>query len=664
MPNPVRTIEHLTIAMPDGVKLAARLWLPEDAEIRPVPAILEYIPYRKRDGTRSRDEEMHGWFAGHGYAAIRVDMRGSGDSEGLLDDEYLPLEQEDACTAIAWIAGQPWCDGKVGMIGKSWGGFNALQVAAHRPPALKAVISVCSTDDRYADDVHFMGGALLSDNLWWGSAMMAWQALPPTPALYGEHWREAWKQRLDHLPFFPAIWAAQQHRGEYWTQGSICEDWLRIEVPVFAIGGWADAYSNAISRLLENLPGPRLGLIGPWAHHYPHQGQPGPAIGFLDEALRWWDHWLKGRDTGIMREPMLRAFMQERGTPQGDRSGRWIGEASWPSRLITRRPMFLSPGQLWWRPAPSADLAVRSPLWCGSGGGEWMSSGLPGETPADQRLDDGLSLVFDSKELADRTEILGAPELVLELASDTPTAQICVRLNDVAPDGSSERVTYAILNLTHRDGHAKPASLKPGKFETVRIKLNDCAHAFLAGNRIRLAISTSAWPTVWPAQDQATLTVRTGEAALILPVRRPRREDAALGFPPVAMAPTGPVKHTREPKHERSFSLDLIDGTACLTVDGDAFGAAPVRFEEIATDFAHKLRREFSIRDGEPHSASQTVTHRCTLDCEGMEFRIEAQARMISTREGFELSAYVQAFEGWVQVADRHFNETIPRNLV
>jgi uncharacterized protein len=347
MPNPVRTIEHLTIAMPDGVKLAARLWLPEDAQIRPVPAILEYIPYRKRDGTRSRDEEMHGWFAGHGYAAIRVDMRGSGDSEGLLDDEYLPLEQEDACTAIAWIAGQPWCDGKVGMIGKSWGGFNALQVAAHRPPALKAVISVCSTDDRYADDVHFMGGALLSDNLWWGSAMMAWQALPPTPALYGEHWREAWKQRLDHLPFFPAIWAGQQHRGEYWTQGSICEDWPRIEVPVFAIGGWADAYSNAIPRLLESLPGPRLGLIGPWAHHYPHQGQPGPAIGFLDEALRWWDHWLKGRDTGIMREPMLRAFMQERGTQQGDRSGRWIGEASWPSRLITRRPMFLSPGQLW-----------------------------------------------------------------------------------------------------------------------------------------------------------------------------------------------------------------------------------------------------------------------------------------------------------------------------
>ncbi len=664
MQHPVRIIEHLTIAMLDGVKLAARLWLPESAGKDPVPALLEYVPYRKRDGTRSRDEAMHGWFAARGYAAIRVDMRGSGDSEGLLDDEYLPLEQEDACAVIAWLAVQPWCNGKVGMIGKSWGGFNALQVAAHRPPALKAVISVCSTDDRYADDVHFMGGALLSDNLWWGSAMMAWQALPPTPSLYGEGWRQAWEERLDHLPFFPAIWAAQQHRNAYWEQGSACEDWSRIEVPVFAVGGWADAYSNAIPRLLENLPGPRLGLIGPWAHHYPHQAVPGPSIGFLEEALRWWDHWLKGKDNGIMNEPMLRAYMQERGTSEEGRNGRWIGEASWPSRLITRRPMFLSLGQLWWRPAPSADLAIRSPLWCGSGAGEWMSSGLPGESPADQRLDDGLSLVFDSKELADRTEILGAPELVLELASDAPTAQICVRLCDVGPDGSSERVSYAILNLTHRTGHAKPTPLTPGEFETVRIRLNDCAHAFTAGNRIRLSISTSAWPTVWPARDQATLTVRTGEAALILPVRRPRREDAALNFEPASMAEIGPVASPLGLHAERRFSLDLIEGTAHVVVDGDAFGSAPVRFEEIATDFAHKLRREFAIRDGEPHSASQVVTHRCTLTTDGIEFRIEAEARMISTPDSFEITARVQAFQDWVEIAERHFSETIPRNLV
>lgn len=664
MQNPVRTIEHLTIPMADGVRLAARLWLPENADNEPVPALLEYVPYRKRDGTRSRDEAMHGWFAAHGYAAIRVDMRGSGESEGLLDDEYLPIEQEDACAVIAWLAAQPWCDGKVGMIGKSWGGFNALQVAARRPPALKAVISVCSTDDRYADDVHFMGGALLSDNLGWGSAMMAWQALPPTPSLFGETWKRAWEERIDHLPFFPAIWASQQHRNGYWAQGSICEDWSRIEVPVFAVGGWADAYSNAVPRLLEHLPGPRLGLIGPWAHHYPHQGEPGPAIGFIEEALRWWDHWLKGRDSGVMGEPMLRAYMQERGNSEEGRNGRWIGEASWPSRLITRRPMFLSPGQLWWRPAPSAELTIRSPLWCGASAGEWMSSGSPGEAPADQRFDDGLSLVFDSKELADRTEILGAPELVLELASDAPTAQICARLCDVAPDGSSERISYAILNLAHRGGHAEPAALRPGRFETVRIRLNDCAHAFAAGHRIRLSLSTSAWPTVWPAQDMATLTIRTGEAALILPVRRPRREDAALTFAPAGRGAVGAVSHLRPTRAERSFSLDLIGGTAHLVVDGDAFGGAPLRFEDIATDFAHKLRREFAIRDGEPHSASQTVNHHCTLTCDGIEFRIEAEARMVATREAFEITARVQAFQDRLEIAERIFSETIPRVLV
>ncbi|MDQ0471258.1 CocE/NonD family hydrolase [Labrys wisconsinensis] len=666
MPRPIRSVEPLFIPMPDGTRLAARAWLPDDAEANPVPAILEYIPYRWRDGTRSRDEAMHGWFAAQGYAAIRVDLPGSGDSDGLLGDEYDEQELAFACAVIDWLARQPWCDGKVGMIGKSWGGFNALQVAARRPPALKAVISVCSTDDRYADDVHFMGGALLNDNLSWGAAMLAWQALPPTPSISGSGWREAWRRRLEHLPFFPALWASRQRRDAFWKHGSVCEDWSAIAVPVFAVGGWADAYTNAVPRLLEHLAVPRLGLIGPWAHCYPHEGVPGPAIGFLQEARRWWDHWLRGIDTGIMAEPMLRAFMEEHAPPgaPGDRPGRWIGEASWPSRLITRRPMFLSPGQLWWRPALSADLAVRSPLWSGLTAGEWMASGLPGEAPADQRLDDGLSLVFDSKELADRIEILGAPELVLELASDAPTGQICVRLGDVAPDGSATRVSWQILNLTHRDGHETPRPLEPGAFEIVRIRLCDCAHAFPAGHRIRLSISTAAWPTAWPAQDAATLTVRTGDSALILPVRRPRREDAAIRFEPPQSAPTGPATALAAPRIERRFSLDLVTGEATMVVDGDAFGAAPTRFEAIDTDFAHESRRDFSIRDGDPASARQSVAQSCSLACEGRRFRTEVTAEMTATREAFRIAGTVRAFEDDDLLAERRWDEAIPRDGV
>ena len=659
----IRVVEHLLISMPDGTRLAARLWLPASPE--PVPALLDYTPYRKREGTRARDEAMHGWFAEEGYAVLRVDIRGTGDSEGFLDDEFLPVEQEDACRVIAWIAEQPWCDGKVGMIGKSWGGFSALQVAARRPPALKAIIAVDASDDRYADGVHVKGGALPAANLSWGTAMMVWQSLPPTPSLYGDGWREAWRERVAHLPFFPALWAEHQRQDAYWRQGSVRENYAAIEVPVFAVSGWADAYSSAVPRLMAGLSGPRLGLIGPWAHLYPHEGLPGPAIGFLQEAKRWWDHWLKNIDTGIMAEPLIRAYMQD--PAMGDNemmAGRWIGEASWPSRLITKRPMFLTPGQLWWRPAPDADLSVRSPLWCGLTSGQMISSGLPGEGPLDQRIDDGSSLVFDSKELADRTEIFGAPEVVLELASDSPSGQICVRLCDISPDGSSRRVSWAILNLSHRHSHADPTPPIPGQFEILRIRLDDCAHAFPAGHRIRLAISTGSWPAVWPAADVATLTIRTGESAVILPVRRPRREDAAIAFQQPVTTPTGPIIELAEPKSERRASFDLIGGTAHLVVEGDAFGIPPTRFEAIDTDFTHKVRRHFSIQDGQPDSARQELRHTCRLACDGHVFQVEVLSTMTSRPDAFVLSATVAVYEDEKLFAERGFSETIARDLV
>ena len=195
-PRPVERRDPVWIPLKDGTRLAARLWLPVDAAARPVPAILEYLPYRRRDFTAERDALTHPYVAGHGYACVRVDMRGSGDSDGVLTDEYLPLEQDDAVEVIAWLAAQPWCTGRVGMIGHSWGGFNALQVAARRPPALGAIITSCSTDDRYRDDIHYMGGCLLLDNLRWASTMFAHNSRPPDPAVVGARWREMWLERL------------------------------------------------------------------------------------------------------------------------------------------------------------------------------------------------------------------------------------------------------------------------------------------------------------------------------------------------------------------------------------------------------------------------------------------------------------------------------------
>ena len=303
-PRAVRVIDHEWITLSDGTRLNCRVWLPADAEADPVPAILEASPYRLTDGGL-RDWEIYPYWAGFGYACARVDLRGTGDSDGLIDDEYTPQEQRDVCEVIAWLAAQPWCSGNVGMTGISWTGFNSLQVAALRPPALKAIITLMSTDDRYADDVHYKGGCVSGlDMLAWGGTMLHFNALPPHPQVVGgEGWRERWLDRLEANRDWAETWLAHQRRDDYWKQGSVCEDYGAIEAAVYAIGGWTDGYHNAVMRLMAGLPGPRKGLIGPWSHAFPNQVVPGPAIGYLQEALRFWDHWLKGIDTGIMDEP-------------------------------------------------------------------------------------------------------------------------------------------------------------------------------------------------------------------------------------------------------------------------------------------------------------------------------------------------------------------------
>ena len=347
---PVRVIRHVWIPMPDGCRLAARVWLPENAGHEPVPAIFEYVPYRKNDGLVLRDAPIHHYFAGHGYASVRVDMRGTGDSDGILADEYLPLEQQDGVEIVRWLATRPWCTGKVGIIGKSWGGFNGLQIAAHHPPELAAVISVASTDDRYADDVHYMGGCLLAwTALPWASTMLAYNGLPPDPAVTGDAWRAVWRERLEKTPPYIEAWLAHQRRDHFWRQGSVREDFGAIHCPVYMVGGWADAYRNAILRFLEGYPGACKGLIGPWAHDYPEDGAPGPAIGFLQEAVRWWDHWLKGQDNGVMDEPKLRVWMPQARLRPG--TGPFPG-AGWPPGAGRRRRS---------RPAASTSGRARPP---------------------------------------------------------------------------------------------------------------------------------------------------------------------------------------------------------------------------------------------------------------------------------------------------------------
>jgi putative CocE/NonD family hydrolase len=668
--NSVRRIEHFWITLKDGVRLSARMWLPEDAESNPVPAILEYIPYRKRDGTRGRDEPMHHYFAGHGYAAIRVDLRGSGESDGLLEDEYSQQELEDGSEVIGWIASQEWCDGNVGMMGKSWGGFNCLQVAALRPPALKAVLSVCSTDDRYADDIHWMGGCLLNDNLWWGAIMLAYQARPADPALYGPDWRENWKQRLENMPFWPLLWLKQQRRGAYWQHGSICENYADVQVPVFLVGGWADAYTNAIPRMLEHLKVPRKGVIGPWAHIYPQDGTPAPAIGFLQEAVKWWDRWLKNEANGVDREPMLRAWVEDWTPPVGTRTqspGRWVAEESWPSANIAPKAWYLNAdGCLSHGAGAVRDLKIRSPLHVGQACGEWMGAGCPGEHPTDQRVDDALSLTFDTPPLPSPLEILGAPELDLWVASDKPVAQLGVRLIDLAPDGAALRVSYQVLNLTHRDSHAAPTPLEPGQRYRVKVKLNDCGHRFAAGHRIRLSISSGYWPLIWPAPEWATLTIGGGESKLFLPVRGAQPEDGKNPFAAPETAPLTPTTRLSQGRLERFFAYDSVNDRALYVTDADGgvFGEGMVRFDEIGTAQDHHLKRELTIAPSDPTSAAYALTERYFLKREGWDIRAEISCGMTSTKDTFTIWGRLEAFEDGKSVVKREWREDVPRDLV
>ena len=666
-PHRVEEWEHIWIPMPDGVRLSARVWLPETAPSAPVPAILEYIPYRKRDGTRVRDDCRHRYWAGHGYAAIRLDIRGTGDSEGLITDEYALVEQDDCITAIAWIANQNWCSGRVGMTGISWGGFNALQVAARRPPELKAIITHCSTDDRYADDVHWMGGCLLTDGFFWGSGFFHFMSKPPDPEIAEANWREAWLERLEQWqPPAPKIWMQHQRRDEYWQHGSVCENYADIECAVYAVGGWEDGYSNAVPRMLAHLSCPVKGLVGPWGHKYPEQGIPGPAIGFLQHSLRWWDHWLKDVNTGIMDEPTYTMFLQEHVTPDACLDavpGNWITEPSWPSPRIKTRQLFLNASGLSFEAEDEIPMLHESPQTLGATGGSWCPYGLGGVSPdlaVDQREDDGRSLVFDSSPLTDALVVVGAPEVHLRLAVDKPNAFVVVRLTDVSPDGVSRRVSYGMLNLSRRSGFDATVPMVPREPTDVVIRLNDLAHRFAAGHKLRLAVSTTYWPMVWPSGERVTLTLTAGASRLALPVR-PLGLDDEVGpaFDPVEMAPPAKTTAMTSPDASRTIDHDLKTGrwTEKLVEDHGRY-----HIHDIDLDVAHSVHCTFDIIENDPLSADARWVWRSKLDRDGWHIDIEATTRLRADALDFIVDTDIDAKEDGISIFSKAWRDRIPRD--
>jgi uncharacterized protein len=669
-PYKVEVIEQdLWIPLGSGVRLAARLWLPEGARDNPVPALLELLPYRKGDLMRGSDETYHPYFAGHGYASIRVDIRGSGDSFGVMRDEYELQEQDDALEIISWLARQDWCSGRVGMLGISWSGFNSLQVAARRPPALHAIITACSTDDRYADDMHYMGGCLLNDNLDWGTAFLSRLPMPGDPRIMGEGWRDNWRQRLDAVEPPAARWMSHAVRDGYWKHGSIKEDYGAIQCPVFAMGGWLDGYSNAVFRMLTHLRVPTIGIIGSHAHQFGFDARaPGPAYGFLQEALRWWDHWLKDKPTGIMNEPKLRVFMGDdvpADSWYAQCPGRWVAEAQWPSPRITRTTMFLNENRMDEESDPGSPLTHVSPQTVGLAGGEWCPYGCGGvgpEFPGDQRQDDAGSLTFDSSVIGERLEILGAPTVELDLSVDRPSAFVAVRLNDVKPDGSATRVTFGVLNLSHRDGSEFPVPVEPGTRYKVRVQLNEAAYSFAPGHRIRVSLSTTYWPMVWPSPEVVTLSVYPGVSKLELPVR-PGGADAPVmhPLPPPESAAAMRMVQTEPVPCSNKVTHDLVTGRTEVTAER---GSGFFRVEDNGIDAGLNFSERLSITKGDPLSAVTEMTAHARTGRVGSIIDVKARSVLTADRHSFLLESSLEVQENEQEIFARTWSHKIPRGFL
>lgn len=662
----IREIHHDWIPL-KGLRLAYRAWLPEDSHRQPVPAILEFLPYRKNDGTVYRDEITMPATAEHGYACIRVDLRGTGESDGLFDDEYSEQELSDAEQVIDWISRQPWCDGNVGMVGISWGGFNALQVAYRQPPALQAIITLCSTDDRFNEDIHYAGGCLLNENLDWASFFWAYaQARCPDPRLVGENWKERWLERLENMPFLPEKWLAEQHKSSYWKHASVSEDYSRIKIPVYAIGGWADAYRNTVFRLLENLSSPCKGMVGPWAHKYPNIAYPDPKIDYVRESVRWWDRWLKNRDNGIMDEPRLHYYLMDPVPPLTDyrrREGSWQSEPCWPSPDITEKQYFLQPGALSTTRYTQKHLdSIASPETTGRAGGKLMVGiGVSGEFPGDQQQDDEHSLTYDTAPLQDALNIVGQPIVQLKVASDQPFAHLIARLCDVQPDGKSTLITYGVLNLAHRDSNEGPSALVPHQKYSIELALNHIAYHVPPGHRIRLAVSNAYWPLIWPSPGRNTLSLELSGSKLRLPCKLSTGSNAFPALDEFVQPKGTAEKELRPESSEKNISENRETGMLQIETRVD-YGHLFIQSSETEIDFT--LDQLMTIHPDDPNSAASSTELNVIMQQGDTATALKGKFDMTSSAEQFLVKANWQAWEGVNCIFEKDFNVAIKRNLV
>ncbi|HEX5824828.1 MAG TPA: CocE/NonD family hydrolase, partial [Candidatus Limnocylindrales bacterium] len=676
----VAALRDVRIPVGDGLELSANLWLPEPrpgSGTESFPAILEMIPYRKDDWRAASDESRGEWLAARGYALCRLDVRGTGSSPGIALDEYTARETQDGYDAVEWLAGQPWCNGKVGMWGISYGGFTAIQVAKLRPPHLAAIVPMYATDDRYTADVHYIGGCVtVSELSQYAVSMVGMNALPARAEFRGAGWADEWRARLEQTPIWLFEWLRQQHDGPYWRLGSLAPDYETITTPMLLFGGWMDSYVDPVLRMMERCTAPRRAIIGNWVHSFPDDAYPGPNFDWLHEMVRFFDHWLKGIENGVMEEPAFTVFRHEFAEPEpfpAGWPGAWLALPSWPVAGVGERVLHLAAGDLPLvggladkPPAAAAVVRFRHRATSGTGSSlSWGAGGAPNGLARDLRPEESLVPTFTSAALDEPLDILGTATAVLAWVSSVPVATAVVRLADVAPDGTSAQVTAGILNLTHRDSHTTPAALEPGVVTEVRVPLRSTAHRFLPGHRIRLSVATSAWPVVWPSPAPAEHALHLGGSSgsrLILPTIP--LDGGADALRPVTFktTPAGQrdVGSDREDAPVWRITEDVIDGSVTVSTSEFAESTLPDGRSTLYTG----ERLEMTARDADPAHARMFNEVVYRVREAGSEILIEASGTLRSTATDFHMNVGLRVTIDGAPFFERGWLETIPRRLV
>lgn len=648
--------DHVEILLKDGTRLSARIWFPD--KVGQFPAILEYHPYPKRYVTAQRDEIGHGYFAAHNYVSIRVDMRGSGDSEGNLSDEYTEQARMDAVEIINWISTQSWCTGNVGMYGLSWGGFNGIQLATLAPKALKAVAVAGASDDRYVSDTHFKGGVIASEHFGWAATLLSFLTRPPDPKIVGEKWKEMWLSRLEKLEWILPLWLDHPTNDEYWQKGFPRADDKGLKIPTLIAAGVSDVYVNALLRMVKRQPGLVKGVVGPWGHHFPHRGLPGPDINWLYHCTKWFDRWLKNDQNNVENDPPLRMYITEGykadGKSLGIRKGKW---ASVDLNRLDFMKLYLGSdghlGENW----PDGAIKIKTSATMGTASGEFMPMGWGVDLPTEQALDDEESVFFETSVLKDDVEVIGAPTLKITLSSNKSSGFVAVRLSDVAPDGNSTRISLAAYQLSTEGGTREHEPLKQGSEYTINIELDAIAHKFSKGHKIRLVLSNSYWPLLWPSNLRDTLTLKTNNSFLTLPIDTKYEDynefNSGDGCEP------RPISTHKDAKFERSLEVDHKTGISTYSISDSA---PHLCHEDHGLETTSETIRTYQINNNKPDQAIMTAHRNVGLKRGSWQISTKVEANFISTGNNIKSDVLLTVKHGNDVIFERRYKSQNKRN--